>query len=243
VWIQSIGMRRWLDTSLGYRLEPPLGEYTQSEVDIYGAPLSTITHVCYPLYPVRIRSVKLFTSLVRRAYFTTTMSPEPRWSIEPSTPETIDEVVLFINNARRDMFPELCAQLKDDVARWVQSGCFLIARDEEEQGDGRVIATIGYVPYDHRFPQLQYNGKKTVEVVRLYVLPHWRRYGLAAALFEGLRKKAIREEVDVMYLHTHPFLPGALRFWDKHGFRVVDVEDDQVWRTTHMELMLKDGKS
>jgi hypothetical protein len=70
------------------------------------------------------------------------MSPEPRWSIEPATPKTIDEVVLFINNARRDMFPELCAQLKDDVARWVQSGCFLIARDEEEEGDGRVITRL-----------------------------------------------------------------------------------------------------
>jgi hypothetical protein len=39
----------------------------------------------------------------------------------------------------------------------------------------------------------------------------------------------------VLYLHTHPFLPGALGFWERQGFRIVDVESDPVWRTTHME--------
>jgi GNAT superfamily N-acetyltransferase len=160
----------------------------------------------------------------------------PHSSVEPVTPEIIDEVVVFINNARRDMFPELCAQLKDDAARWVQSGCFLAARDEK-----RLIATIGYVPYDHRFSQLDYSGRKTVEVVRLYVLPEKRRCGLAAVLFEELKEKAMEEGVEVLYLHTHPFLPGAVAFWEKRGFQVVDVEDDRVWRTTHMVMVLKEG--
>ena len=130
------------------------------------------------------------------------------------------------------MFPGLCAQLEDDVARWVQSGVFLVAREENE---GKTIATIGYVPYDHRFPLLNYKGKKTVEVVRLYVLPAYRRCGLAAKLFEALKQRAVKEGVELLYLHTHPILPGALGFWDKRGFRVVDVEDDEVWQTTHME--------
>jgi GNAT superfamily N-acetyltransferase len=157
------------------------------------------------------------------------------WCIEPVKSETIDEVVTFINNARRDMFPELCAQLEDDVARWVQSGCFLTA---QEAKSGKIIATIGYVQYDHRFSQLQYKRKKTVEVVRLYVLPAYRRCGIAAKLFEALEQKAMKEGVEVLYLHTHPFLPGALGFWEKRGFRVVNVEDDQLWQTTHMELVL-----
>jgi GNAT superfamily N-acetyltransferase len=161
------------------------------------------------------------------------------WCIQPVIPETIDEVVRFINNARRDMFPELCAQLKDDVARWVQSGCFLMAKDGK-----RLIATIGYVPYDGRFVHLEnrFRGKRTVEVVRLYVLPQYRRCGLAAALFEELKRMAIQEGVGVFYLHTHPFLPGAVRFWQKRGYEVVDVEDDLVWRTTHMECVLQEGR-
>jgi GNAT superfamily N-acetyltransferase len=162
----------------------------------------------------------------------------PSWSMEPVTPSTIDEVVSFINNARRDMFPELCAQLKDDVAHWTSSRFFLTARDGKT-----IVATIGCVPYDGRFGHLdhRFRGKNTVEVVRLYVLPAWRRCGIAKELFGALKDKAVGEEVDVLYLHTHPFLPGAVKFWDKHGFRVVCVEDDEVWRTTHMELVLKGG--
>jgi GNAT superfamily N-acetyltransferase len=173
-------------------------------------------------------------------------------SIEPVTSSTLDEVVGFINNARRDMFPELCAQLKDDVAAWVQSGLFLVAREDgkKEEGEvvgdnnrGNVIATIGYVPYDGRFTHLEhrFRGKKTVEVVRLYVLPQWRRCGIAAALFGELKKRAEGEGVQVLYLHTHPFLPGAVGFWEKSGFRVVHVEEERVWRTTHMELAVEGG--
>jgi GNAT superfamily N-acetyltransferase len=157
------------------------------------------------------------------------MSPR----IEPVTPSTIDEVVTFINNARRDMFPNLHSQLQDDVARWIQSGVFLTARNGKT-----LIATIGFIPYDHRFSQLDYRGRKTVEVVRLYVLPQYRRCGLAAALFEELKQRAMEDGVEVLYLHTHPFLPGAVGFWEGRGFGVVDVEEDEVWRTTHMELLL-----
>lgn len=157
------------------------------------------------------------------------MSP---WHIQPVTPSTIDETVTFINNARRAMFPSLCAQLNDDVARWVLSGCFLTARDGDD-----LIATIGYVPYDHRFLQLDYRGVKTVEVVRLYVLPKYRRCGLAARLFAELRRRAVQEGVACLYLHTHPFLPGAIAFWEKQGFGVRCVEDDVVWQTTHMECV------
>ena len=41
-----------------------------------------------------------------------------------------------------------------------------------------------------------------------------------------------------MYLHTHPFLPGAIDFWLRQGFEVVDVDADPVWRTTHMQRIL-----
>lgn len=41
------------------------------------------------------------------------------------------------------------------------------------------------------------------------------------------------------YLHTHPFLPGAITFWERQGFVIVDLEADPLWRTTHMQLMLE----
>jgi len=85
---------------------------------------------------------------------------------------------------------------------------------------------------------LNYQGRKTVEVVRLYVLPAVRRLGLAGRLYRSLQALARADGVEVMYLHTHPFLPGAIDFWRRQGFEVVDVEADPIWQTTHMHLPL-----
>lgn len=85
---------------------------------------------------------------------------------------------------------------------------------------------------------------KIVEVLRLFVLPGYRRHGLAASLFRSLQDHAVASGVQCMYLHTHPFLPGAIRFWEKQGFDIIRVdEDDEVWRTHHMQMMLEPPQS
>lgn len=164
----------------------------------------------------------------------------PDLTLQPVPRDAIDEVVTFVEAARRELFPMLAGTpLPHDLAHFASTyldgaGCFLEARD-----DGRLVAVIGYLPYDHRFAQLCYRAQQVVEVVRLFVLPAYRRHGLAAALFARLRLRAQAQGVDCLYLHTHPFLPGAIRFWERQGFSVVDVEQDPVWQTTHMQLPLR----
>jgi len=151
----------------------------------------------------------------------------------------VPAVLAFVLEARAELFPTLSATgMPDDLARFDAvylhgEGRFLIARAE-----GRIVAAIGYLPYDGRFPQLNYQGLKTVEVVRLFVLPSFRRFGLAGELYRALEAQARADGVQVVYLHTHPFLPGAIDFWVRQGFEVVDVEADPVWRTTHMQRHL-----
>ncbi|KAF2628621.1 hypothetical protein BU25DRAFT_390357 [Macroventuria anomochaeta] len=88
-------------------------------------------------------------------------------------------------------------------------------------------------------PEIPSDPIKIVEVLRLFVLPQYRRHGLAASLFQSLQDHARASGVQCMYLHTHPFLPGAIRFWGKHGFDTICVdEEDEVWRTHHMQMML-----
>ncbi|MFP3993325.1 GNAT family N-acetyltransferase [Pseudomonas capeferrum] len=163
----------------------------------------------------------------------------PNWIIQAVPQAAIDEVVAFVDSARRELFPLLAAApLPHDLARFAETyldgeGVFLEARDQ-----GRLVAVIGYVPYDHRFVQLAYQRMHVVEVVRLFVLPAYRRHGLAAALFAALRQAAEQAGVECLYLHTHPFLPGAITFWQRQGFAVIDVEQDPVWQTTHMQLQL-----
>ncbi|MEX5503526.1 GNAT family N-acetyltransferase [Pseudomonas putida] len=163
----------------------------------------------------------------------------PNWTLQPVARAAIAEVVAFVDSARRELFPMLAkAPLPHDLAHFAETyldgaGCFLEARDDE-----RLVAVIGYVPYDHRFAQLDYHAERVVEVVRLFVLPAYRRHGLAAALFGALRERAEQAGIDCLYLHTHPFLPGAIAFWERQGFAVVNVEQDPVWQTTHMHLRL-----
>ena len=65
-----------------------------------------------------------------------------------------------------------------------------------------------------------------------------RRCGLVGELYRSLEALARADGVEVVYLHTHPFLPGAIDFWIRQGFEVVDVEADPVWQTTHMHRSL-----
>lgn len=166
------------------------------------------------------------------------MHPEPVTLHEVQRAD-MPAAIAFVMQARADLFPTLAAAgMPADLQQFEQvylqgQGRFLLARCA-----GQIVAAIGYLPYDHRFSQLDYRGQKVVEVVRLFVRPAYRRGGLAGELYRALRALALQDQVQVLYLHTHPFLPGAIGFWQKHGFQIIDVEDDPVWQTTHMQCRL-----
>lgn len=71
-------------------------------------------------------------------------------------------------------------------------------------------------------------------MVRLFVEPELRGQGIATSLIKALVERAREDEVDVMYLHTHPFLPGAQYLWEKEGWQVVVREEEEPWFTIHM---------
>ena len=115
-------------------------------------------------------------------------------------------------------------------------GCMLAAWSAE----GRIVGSIACRAYDHRFPQLHYPRHGVVEVVRLYVDPHQRRQGLARRLFMALKAHALAQGAHMLYLHTHPFLPGAIDFWRAMGFSLLCVDDDPQWQTTHMQWVSRE---
>lgn len=102
-----------------------------------------------------------------------------------------------------------------------------------------VAGIIAYRNYDGRFgdthPDLVFDSTaKVVEVVRLFVEPELRGQGIATRLVRALVERAREDGVGVMYLHTHPFLPGAQYLWEKEGWRVVVKEEEEPWFTIHM---------
>ncbi|GKU08925.1 unnamed protein product [Fusarium langsethiae] len=164
-------------------------------------------------------------------------------TISIPTPDEIPELVGSITKARAEMFPFLDQASSTQMAQKELDnfrknhfdhalGAFLTARSE-----GRLIATIGYVPYDSRFPFLNLEADNVVEVVRLYVKPEWRRAGIASKLLARLIDTAQHAGVKQLYLHTHPFLPNAIVFWEHNGFSIMNVDKDPLpEQATQLEI-------
>ncbi|GKT44373.1 uncharacterized protein ColSpa_04554 [Colletotrichum spaethianum] len=168
------------------------------------------------------------------------------FNIKPATAGDTAEIMELSKKARAEMFPHLSQEWRaqkaeHDLAVFQQTfidqpqGAFLIARS-----GNKLVATVGYQHYDYRFPAFHLNNEGVVEVVRLYVDPDWRRGGLASKMVAVLVQIAKESGLKQLYLHTHPFLPGAIKFWERQGFTLlwVDVED-HVWQTTHMSRRLE----
>ncbi|MFC1392178.1 GNAT family N-acetyltransferase [Acinetobacter pittii] len=110
-------------------------------------------------------------------------------------------------------------------------GCFITVKDQN-----RIIGTIAYRAYDHRFDLNL--PSKTVEVVKLFVLPEYRRNGIATMLCKMLFSYAQKNEITTLYLHTHSFLPAAEEFWNLQGFEVIQREWIDTYDTIHMSKSL-----
>jgi GNAT superfamily N-acetyltransferase len=105
-----------------------------------------------------------------------------------------------------------------------------------------IAGIIAYRKYDGRFtfPELTFSDNAdVVEVVRLFVNPELRGQGIATKLVKALVQQARKDGARTMYLHTHPFLPGAQYLWEKEGWRVVIKEEEEPWFTIHMRRELE----
>nr|WP_217487668.1 GNAT family N-acetyltransferase [Acinetobacter oleivorans] len=146
--------------------------------------------------------------------------------------------VEFALYTRHLLFPEIYhGQVPKDLKNFGQYyvndplGCFITVKDKN-----CIIGTIAYRAYDHRFDLNL--PSKTVEVVKLFVLPEYRRNGIATMLCKMLFSHAQKNEITTLYLHTHPFLPAAEEFWRLQGFDVIKREWIDTYDTIHMSKSL-----
>lgn len=102
--------------------------------------------------------------------------------------------------------------------------------------DGEVVGTLGVIPYNGRFAELagRYQEEKTAEIGRCYIDATLRRQGVGGRLFQEAISFCKEQDYEMMYLHTHYFLPGGFSFWKKVGFKST-VEIGGTLEMVHME--------
>lgn len=150
----------------------------------------------------------------------------------------IEKIQNYVMGFRQTLFPMLDHNIWPlDIACFKKTyleqddAVFLQAKGLDEE----VLGVIGMQPYDHRFAYLDFASSKTVEVSRLFVEPAYRRLGIGRLLFHSLLNCAREREIKTMYLHTHPFLIGALEFWKCQGFDLIYSSRDNGETTWHMK--------
>nr|WP_255772528.1 GNAT family N-acetyltransferase [Methanothermobacter sp. K4] len=103
---------------------------------------------------------------------------------------------------------------------------------------GKVIGTLGLRAYDREFEDLNYDPETTAGLWRVFVHEDYRRRGVASLLVGIAEAHAARMGYQMMYLHTHKHLRGALEFWLSMGYRVV-LDTGNELSTVHMEKTIK----
>ncbi|MDR9746637.1 GNAT family N-acetyltransferase [Paenibacillus taichungensis] len=151
----------------------------------------------------------------------------------------INDAIDFAMRVRKEVFPkldheELPVDLEQFKEHYLDSAdaVFLVAVTEEEE----IVGSIGILPYDGRIEVVngRYPEQSAAEIVKCYVDPKYRRYGIGSLLVRELEKVVAELHYTTLYLHTHRFLPGAVDFWKRQGYVVV-VEQDDDWQTVHMD--------
>ena len=117
-----------------------------------------------------------------------------------------------------------------------QNALFVALTETDE-----VVGCIALSLYDHRIEALhtQYTtDDKIAEVARCYVDERFRRQGIGAMLFERACTFAQTCGYEMLYLHTHYFLPGGFSFWRAMGFEIT-LDEGGDWQTVHMERLVE----
>lgn len=172
------------------------------------------------------------------------MNAKQLYQIEEVGMEKRDEVVAFLQDMREQLSlkasnEELPEDLRDFYHHYIEvddQTMFAIMNEK-----GKVIGTIGIVIYDNRFDELAefYQSYKTAEVVKCYIAADYRRQGIGTLLLDYAKQFSKEVGYDMLYLHSHPFLPGAIPFWRDKGFEDRLFVVDPVWgEIQHMDMKL-----
>ena len=105
-----------------------------------------------------------------------------------------------------------------------EGGCIFLAME-----GGKVVGTAG----------LYKENDKEYELVKMAVLPEYRRTGVGKMLLEKCLAEARLRKGEKVFLYSNSQLQEALRLYEKYGFREVDILDTRyITADVKMELTI-----
>ncbi|WP_336764536.1 GNAT family N-acetyltransferase [Paenibacillus sp. USHLN196] len=164
-------------------------------------------------------------------------------TVVPVQAHQIHDAINFAMRVRREVFPMMDhTRLPVDFEQFREhylgsdDAIFLVAM----LGDVNIVGSIGILPYDGRIEAVQgrYAAQSAAEIVKCYVDPAYRRFGIGSMLVNELENVVKDMHYSTLYLHTHRFLPGAVDFWKRQGYTIINEQDDD-WQTVHMEKLAR----
>lgn len=162
-------------------------------------------------------------------------------TVTPVQVHQIEDAIDFAMRVRKEVFPmmdhtKLPVDFEQFREHYLDSdgSIFLVAM----MGDAGIVGSIGILPYDGRIEAVEgrYAAQSAAEIVKCYVDPAYRRFGIGSMLMNELESVVKDMHYTTLYLHTHRFLPGAVDFWKRQGFTVIAEQDDD-WQTVHMDKL------
>ncbi len=115
---------------------------------------------------------------------------------------------LFFNSA------QVALELQDDADNF-----FFFEEDEIAKGYLRINAK-------HACPLDSFQNRKSIELVRLYVLKEYHGTGVANKLIDFAFDFARKSGFEIMYLSVWEYNFRARGFYEKHGFANTGLEND-----------------
>lgn len=109
---------------------------------------------------------------------------------------------------------QVAEELQDDSDNF-----FFYEEDETVKGYLRINAK-------HQCPLEEFQNKKCIELVRLYVLKEYHGLGVANKLMDFAIEFARKNGYDLIYLSVWEYNFRARGFYEKHGFINSGVEND-----------------
>lgn len=115
---------------------------------------------------------------------------------------------LFFNSA------QVALELQDDADNF-----FFFEEDEIAKGYLRINAK-------HNCPIVSFQNRKSIELVRLYILKEYHGTGIANKLIDFAFDFARKNGFEIMYLSVWEYNFRARGFYEKHGFANTGLEND-----------------